>query len=91
MNFKIIITYLSPADVGRQWRKAVVHFVCNVVHEPLEAVWTVLMAEFELFADVADGVATNHRLASVEILFELVIQPNFYYTHVVLQNTCIQS
>ena len=77
--------YLAPADVGRQRREAVVDFVRNVVHEPLEAVRTVLATELHLLADVADRVAANHRLARVKVLLELVVQPDLHHSHVVLK------
>ena len=79
------MSYLSPSPVGWKFWKLIVDVVCNVVHEPLEALTVVILFELKLFADVTNWIASNHGLSGVEIFTEFFIQPHLHHSHVVLK------
>ena len=77
--------YLSPTQIWRWWWKLLIHFVCNIIHEPFKTFAFVLSFELQLLGYVTYWVPSYCWLSCVEILFEFVVQPHFYHSHVILQ------
>ena len=78
-------SHLSPVDVGRQFGVLVDDVVGDVLHEPVEALAVEPLLDGELLRDVAHVQVARRRLARVEVLLVLVVEPHFDDALVVLR------
>jgi len=72
-------------DVRRQFRILFSHVVGHVVHVPLEALAVESVLQSQLLGYVSHVQIAGKRFSGVEILLELVVEPNLDNALVVLK------